>query len=95
MVPLVALLVTGLPADNAGWWSISKAEIEDCEVNEYGLDCEQKAVTTFPVTFGAGMEKILEFRPAASDEKSLVSITVDLESVKVIKPESTGAIIEA
>jgi hypothetical protein len=52
MVPIVALLVMGLPADNAGCWSISKAEIEECEVNEMGLDCDEKSVITFPVTFG-------------------------------------------
>ena len=47
------------------------------------------------MTFAMGMQKILEYQPAGSDEKSLVSITTDLESVKVIKTESIGAIVEA
>jgi len=47
------------------------------------------------MTFNTGMEKILEYWPTTSDEKSLVSITTDFESVKVIKTESIGAIVEA
>ena len=44
--------------------------------------------------FNSGMKKTLEFTPNAAD-KSLVSIVMDLESLKVIKTESVGAIIEA
>ena len=46
------------------------------------------------MTFEAGMKKFLEYRiPEIS--YSMISLTVDLESIKVIKTESIGAIIEA
>ena len=47
--------------------------------------------------FKQGMEKILEYRPTSSDEKSLVAITANFESVsvKLVETESLGIIVEA
>jgi hypothetical protein len=45
--------------------------------------------------FKQGMEKILEYRPASSDEKSLVAITTNFETVKVVETESIGIIVVA
>ena len=34
--------------------ALTSTMIEDCELNEYGIDCEKKAVLTFPLAFGEG-----------------------------------------
>ena len=47
------------------------------------------------MAFQPGMEKILEYRPASTDEKSLVALTMDIETVKVVNTESLGIIKEA
>ena len=45
--------------------------------------------------FNAGMEKTLVYRPVGSAEKSVVALTLDIDTLKVINTESLGIIVEA
>jgi hypothetical protein len=45
--------------------------------------------------FKSGMQKILEYQPTGTDEKSLVSILMPLDSVKTVSTESSGIIKQA
>jgi hypothetical protein len=45
--------------------------------------------------FKQGMQKILEYHPAGTEEKSLVSIVMPLDSVKTVSTESPGIIVGA
>ena len=58
ILPLLLVLVTGICATEAKAWPLGIVEFEDCEIDEYGIDCQTKTVITVPVTYG--MEQNLE-----------------------------------
>ena len=61
------LLVVAATGPATGGQVISTADIEDCLVNELGIDCKAKTVVTIPVTYG--METTLEAVPVTTSEK--------------------------
>ena len=59
ILPLLVALVAGIyTTEVKAGGPLGMVKLEDCEVNEFGLDCEQKAIVTLPVTYG--MEYNLE-----------------------------------
>jgi len=54
-----------------------------------------KKVFKGSMKFEAGMEKTLVYRPTGSAEKSMVALTIDIDTLKVVMTESPGIIVEA
>ncbi len=84
ILPLLLVFVTGIYATEAkADGPIGMVKIEDCAVDEYGMDCDEKTTITLPVTYGMeyNMEALAvrqiskDGEPQTIEETFTISIT--------------------
>ena len=84
ILPLLLALVTGIyTTEVKAGGPLGMVKLEDCAVDEYGMDCEEKAILTLPITYGmeCNMEalavKIIDKdgEPQTIEETFTISIT--------------------